>query len=318
MSLLIRQLRIYVFMLLLPLLVIPAEVVASRLVMSGMTFLDLYYQHSFTTPDGNYYSSREEYWSTRELVVLPEDTVVFDFVTRDYTVYPNIDPYSLIIRHEDFSGIDVLNNLAVYSKVSGFFHVVGIGIDEINAPDAMTFVGDFLYGAFIDAGSNYDPDFDELINKLEKDEGSDLNNPDTDRDDLLDGEEVFTYGTSPILADTDGDGLPDGSEVAYGSNPRIPDTDADSDVVADSVDNCTLVANPAQRDTDGDAYGNFCDPDFDNNLVVNASDLAFFKTKFFSQDVDADLNGDGVVNAADLAILKNMFFKPPGPSGLVP
>ena len=61
-----------------------------------------------------------------------------------------------------------------------------------------------------------------------------------------------------------------------------------------------------------------CDPDFDNNLVVNASDLAFFKTKFFSSDPDADLNGDSVVNAADLAILKTMFFKPPGPSGLVP
>jgi hypothetical protein len=96
----------------------------------------------------------------------------------------------------------------------------------------------------------------------------------------------------------------------------IPDSDADK--ILDTMDNCTQVANLIQRDTDSDGYGNMCDPDFDNNLIVNASDLAFFKTKFFTADVDADLNGDNVVNAADLAILKTMFFKPPGPSGLVP
>ena len=96
----------------------------------------------------------------------------------------------------------------------------------------------------------------------------------------------------------------------------IPDSDADK--ILDAMDNCTKVVNLNQRDTDGDGYGNYCDPDFDNNLIVNASDLAFFKTKFFTTDVDADLNGDGLVNAADLAILKLMFFSAPGPSGLVP
>ncbi len=94
--------------------------------------------------------------------------------------------------------------------------------------------------------------------------------------------------------------------------------DTDGDGVVDNVDNCILVPNPAQRDTDGDGYGNYCDPDFDNNLIVNAKDLAFFKTKFFSTDPDADLNGDGGVNAGDLAILKSFFFKEPGPSGLNP
>ena len=72
------------------------------------------------------------------------------------------------------------------------------------------------------------------------------------------------------------------------------------------------------RDTDGDGYGNICDPDFDNSGVINASDLAYLKSHFFSTDPDADLDGSGFVNAADLAILKQMFFGPPGPSGLVP
>jgi hypothetical protein len=94
--------------------------------------------------------------------------------------------------------------------------------------------------------------------------------------------------------------------------------DTDGDGIVDALDNCVLVANPAQRDTDRDNYGNYCDPDFDNNLVVNADDLAYLKSMFFSTDPDADLNGNGSVNAADMTILKDMFFDAPGPSGLVP
>jgi hypothetical protein len=86
----------------------------------------------------------------------------------------------------------------------------------------------------------------------------------------------------------------------------------------DNLDNCTQIPNPLQRDTDFDQYGNFCDPDFDNDLIVNFADLAYIRANFFSTDPDADLNGDGIVNFADLAIVKSMFFGPPGPSGLVP
>ncbi|MEM9056733.1 MAG: thrombospondin type 3 repeat-containing protein [Pseudomonadota bacterium] len=93
-------------------------------------------------------------------------------------------------------------------------------------------------------------------------------------------------------------------------------SDSDSDGVENSSDNCTLVANADQRDTNGDGYGNACDPDITDDLAVNAQDLALFKAAFFSTDADADFDGDGFVNFVDLAVMKDFFFAPPGPSGV--
>lgn len=94
--------------------------------------------------------------------------------------------------------------------------------------------------------------------------------------------------------------------------------DQDSDGIFDISDNCILVANPDQLDTDGDLYGNFCDADLDNSGFVNIADLASLKAVFGTSDPDADLDGSGFVNIKDLAILKAYFGKSPGPSGLVP
>jgi hypothetical protein len=97
---------------------------------------------------------------------------------------------------------------------------------------------------------------------------------------------------------------------------RMAPDDADSDGVPDGADNCTAVPNPDQRDTNGDGYGNVCDPDLDNDGLVNFADLGMMKNVFFSADADADLDGNGSVNFSDVGILKAFFFRPPGPSGL--
>ena len=93
--------------------------------------------------------------------------------------------------------------------------------------------------------------------------------------------------------------------------------DADEDDVENRFDNCTQVANPDQRDTDGDGYGNLCDADFDNNDFVGLFDLVAFRQAYFTTEEDIDLNGDGIVNLEDLVIFKELYFRPPGPSGLV-
>lgn len=93
--------------------------------------------------------------------------------------------------------------------------------------------------------------------------------------------------------------------------------DADSDGDENEVDNCALKRNENQRDTDGDGYGNQCDPDFDNSGLVDNSDLNAMKAQMLKKapNPNTDLNGDGKVNFADLAILKTFMGKVPGPNG---
>ncbi|MFK7887143.1 MAG: PA domain-containing protein [Gammaproteobacteria bacterium] len=92
--------------------------------------------------------------------------------------------------------------------------------------------------------------------------------------------------------------------------------DIDNDFVPDINDNCTVVANGSQRDTDHDGFGNICDADLNNDGIVNVVDLGLLRTRFFSTDEDADFNDDGVVNVDDLGILRAAFFGTPGPSGV--
>ncbi|MFK8031037.1 MAG: thrombospondin type 3 repeat-containing protein [Gammaproteobacteria bacterium] len=94
------------------------------------------------------------------------------------------------------------------------------------------------------------------------------------------------------------------------------ETDTDSDGVVDSQDNCTLIANSDQRDTNGDGFGNACDPDLDNNGVVNFADVAAWTPLFNTAcgDVDADFNGDGACNFADYALFAQYFLVAPGPA----
>ena len=128
-------------------------------------------------------------------------------------------------------------------------------------------------------------------------------------------------GGKPIY-DSDGDRTTPrvnamGACIELGDMGFLVDTDADT--VPDACDNCTLISNQDQRDTNGDGFGNRCDGDFNNDNIVNATDLGLMEAVFFaSGDLDEDLDGDGMVNAVDLGILRTLFFEPPGPNGALP
>jgi uncharacterized protein (TIGR03790 family) len=99
--------------------------------------------------------------------------------------------------------------------------------------------------------------------------------------------------------------------------------DRDGDGVRDKRDNCRLLPNPDQRDTNGDGCGNLCDADFDGDGRVSASnaeglgDIERLKRSiahgFYLPN--HDLDGDGKVDADDLTLAELNLYLPPGPCG---
>jgi len=96
--------------------------------------------------------------------------------------------------------------------------------------------------------------------------------------------------------------------------------DTDGDSVPDPIDNCRLVPNPTQCDSDGDAYGNHCDADLNNNSFTNAQDTTLFRAQLGLPSEPplynpADLNCNGFVNGQDTTLFRQRLGLPPGPSG---
>jgi hypothetical protein len=120
------------------------------------------------------------------------------------------------------------------------------------------------------------------------------------------GQCAFTYdgpstaGTDTIeaFADTNRNGVRDAGEPGGSATKTWADDnveiDQDADGIGDSVDNCVSVANPNQTNTDGDAQGDACDPDNDNDGVTDENDAFPLDA---SEWVDTDADGTG--NNAD-------------------
>jgi hypothetical protein len=75
-----------------------------------------------------------------------------------------------------------------------------------------------------------------------------------------------------------------------------PYPDADTDGIRDSLDNCPNITNAGQENHDGDALGDICDPDDDNDGILSdgsdADDCAFGEIGWTS-DSTTDYDGDG-------------------------
>lgn len=67
-----------------------------------------------------------------------------------------------------------------------------------------------------------DLDEDGISNAREVEVGTDFTQTDTSGNGLSDWEEMFRYGTDPLVKDTTGDGIDDGTIASMGLNPAIP------------------------------------------------------------------------------------------------
>ncbi len=169
-----------------------------------------------------------------------------------------------------------------------------------------------------------DSDGDGLTNQREIEIGTDPFNPDTDADELNDGEEVLRQNTDPLKADTDGDGLSegeevlrrrtdplnpdtdgdglnDGEEVRRGTDPLNPDSDQDGLTDGDEIQRGTDPLNPdtdADKLNDGDEVRlgtNPLNPDTDNDRLVDGDE-----TPPCPDPLNPDSDGDGIIDGQDL------------------
>ncbi|MHC4742482.1 MAG: molybdopterin-dependent oxidoreductase [Planctomycetota bacterium] len=90
--------------------------------------------------------------------------------------------------------------------------------------------------------------------------------------------------------------------------PFDVDYDDDTDEVANAIDNCPALFNPAQTDSDADGLGNACDPkcpNLDQLNPVSIADLALLAQNWGLTEPNTigDLNADNLVDANDLQIL---------------
>ena len=83
---------------------------------------------------------------------------------------------------------------------------------------------------------------------------------------------TFYAATAP---DSDGDGIPNGSDNAY------------------------LTPNPGQEDTDGDGWANAADADYTNDGRVLPNDYNLFRQAYGKMNDNIDMTGDGRVLAND-------------------
>ena len=68
--------------------------------------------------------------------------------------------------------------------------------------------------------------------------------------------------------------------------------DSDNDGVVDELDNCDLIPNPDQLDTDNDGSGNACDADDDNDGHADGADNCPLTSNPDQADFDLDGIGD--------------------------
>jgi alpha-tubulin suppressor-like RCC1 family protein len=127
---------------------------------------------------------------------------------------------------------------------------------------------------------------------------------DTDRDGLTDADELARGTTSPLVADSDGDSVVDGSDAFPLDAGEWADSDGDG--VGDNRDAFPLDAS-AWLDTDHDGIADDVDSDDDNDGVPDASDpFPLDATEWLDTDhdgignnADPDDDNDGIPDAGD-------------------
>ena len=128
--------------------------------------------------------------------------------------------------------------------------------------------------------------------------------------------------------DDDGDGLGDADEPRLGTDPLKPDTDGDG--TRDFADNCRLIRNRDQADSDGDGAGDGCERDDDADGLTDVAEEVIGSSRT-DRDTDddglsdsredhedtsplrRDTDRDGLLDGVEMGVRRGVFPRGPAP-----
>lgn len=213
--------------------------------------------YDLTLSRGAYYPDGKLYISSRGNGNSARDQLAIRNINNDDWLSLKLTPYWSLNQLEIKEGFHKFQfryykNWASIVRNEEFWidNIVFIANDSDNDNDGIPDQYEIENGLDIfDANDiHLDLDNDGLTNLEEFNLGTEANNPDTDADDLTDGQEVNQYSTDPLGRDTDRDYMPDGWEVQYGLDPlevnTYKDTDGDYFVDHQEYDKQTSPIDP--------------------------------------------------------------------------
>ncbi len=176
--------------------------------------------------------------------------------------------YTYVVSADKFSTQDIIQARVYYFDPQTSSQVFEPGPYN---PPAFNWQGPYVYGDDTPVDSDNDSIIDNLDNcpntantnqaNFDGDTLGDVCDSDSDNDGVVNGDQC-QY--SPL-----------GSTVDPNTGCPVIILDADNDTILDSVDNCPITANANQANFDGDALGDACDSDSDNDGVVNGDQCQY-------------------------------------------
>ncbi len=160
----------------------------------------------------------------------------------------------------------------------GFNAGEGTGSEEPRNCKLYSYCANATGNGTVEIDKNQDTDGDGVADYLEEHFGTDINKVDTDGDGLSDYIELSGFVFSPLLMDTDGNGINDGDEDTDTDGlSNIKETelgtsvikaDTDNDGLSDNDEVSVYATSPLQRDTDSDYVSDAKEIELGTNPLV--------------------------------------------------